>query len=351
MSMPLGEIASLVGGSLHGDAGVPIKGAAILRDATEGDITLADRNHVGMVTETRAAAVLVPPGLMPDGKPFVTVTDVHASFAKIVELFRPNSQHTRLGVSAQAQVGKTARIGANAVVHPGVFIGEEVVIGAGTVIYPGARLLDGCRVGDNVILFPNVVLYENTVVGSNVLIHAGAIIGAYGFGYQTANGRHERSAQLGYVEIQDDVEVGANTTIDRGTYGPTVIGMGTKIDNLVMIGHNCRIGRHNLICSQVGIAGSCTTDDYVVLAGQVGLRDHVHIGSGVILGAKAGVMHDITTPGKWLGGPAKPEREQLVEFAAVSKLPAMRKDFLALRKQVAELAAKLEMATESKSPQ
>jgi UDP-3-O-[3-hydroxymyristoyl] glucosamine N-acyltransferase len=340
MSTQLGEIAALVGGHLHGDAGLPITGAAILRDATDGDITLADRQHTSQLSGSRAAAVLVPPGFSPDCKPFVAVTDVHASFAKIVEYFRPQNSHPRSGVSSAAHVGKTAQFGQQVVVHPGAFVGEEVQIGSNTVIHPGVRILDGCRIGDNVVLHPNVVLYENTILGNNVMIHAGAVIGGFGFGYHTVNGRHERGAQLGFVEIGDDVEIGANTTIDRGTYGPTVIGSGTKIDNLVMIAHNCRIGRHNLICSQVGIAGSCTTGDYVVLAGQVGLRDHVQIGDRVMLGAQAGVMNNIES-GAWLGSPAKPEREQLVEFAAVSKLPAMRKDFIALRKQVGELAAKL----------
>jgi UDP-3-O-[3-hydroxymyristoyl] glucosamine N-acyltransferase len=191
-----------------------------------------------------------------------------------------------------------------------------------------------------VTLFPNVVLYEHTIVGNRVTIHAGAVIGAYGFGYQLSEGRHERSPQLGFVAIDDDVEIGANATIDRGTYGPTVIGEGTKIDNLVMIAHNCRIGRHNLICSQVGIAGSCTTGDYVVMAGQVGLRDHVEIGDRVALGAKAGVMHSIAE-GAWVGIPATPEREQMVKLAAVTRLPEMRKEFRALQRQVAELAARL----------
>lgn len=345
MSMPLGEIATLVGGSLHGDAGIPISGAAILRDAADGDITLADRNHAGKLADSRAAAVLVPPGLLPEGKPFVTVPDVHASFAKIVEQFRPSAQFLRSGISAAAQIGRTARIGQQVVVHAGAFIGEDVEIGDGTVIHPGVRISDGCRIGERSILFPNVVLYENTLIGKNVVIHAGAVLGAYGFGYQSTSGKHERGAQLGNVEIGDDVEIGANATIDRGTYGPTTIGHGTKIDNLVMIAHNCRIGCHNLICAQVGIAGSCTTGDYVVLAGQVGLRDHIHIASGVMLGAQAGVMNSIREPGAWFGSPAKPDREQLLEMAAVSKLPAMRKEFIALRKQVAELSARLDQAS------
>jgi UDP-3-O-[3-hydroxymyristoyl] glucosamine N-acyltransferase len=279
--------------------------------------------------------------LIPPDKPYVSVSNVHASFARIVEQFRPASNHRALGVSADAHVSGTARLGPRVAIHAGATIGEDVTVGAGTVIHSGVRVLDGCRIGENVVLFPNVVLYEQTVLGDRVIVHAGAVLGAYGFGYHLEEGRHVRGAQLGYVEVADDVEIGANTAIDRGTYGPTLIGAGTKIDNLVMIAHNCRIGRHNLICSQVGIAGSCTTGDYVVMAGQTGLRDHIQIGDGVILGAKSGVMHSILEPGAWLGIPATPEREQMVKLAATAKLPEMRKEFRALQRQVAELMGRL----------
>ena len=235
-------------------------------------------------------------------------------------------------------------LGPDVVVHPGATIGDDVTIGARTVIHSGVRLLNGCRIGSDVTIYPNAVLYEGTLVGNRVIVHAGAVIGAYGFGYETVEGLHKRSAQLGNVEIGDDVEIGANTTIDRGTYGPTRIGEGTKIDNLVMIAHNCAIGRHNLICSQVGIAGSCTTGDYVVMAGQVGLRDHLTIGNRAVLGAKAGVMNDIPDGAVFVGIPATPEREQRVKQAAWARLPEMRKEFLALQKQLANLVARVDEA-------
>jgi UDP-3-O-[3-hydroxymyristoyl] glucosamine N-acyltransferase len=341
MSMYLGEIASLVGGSLHGDAALTITGAAILRDAHEGDITLADRQYLNQLADSTASAVLVPPNMTPSGKPFVVVDDVHASFAKIIERFRPSTFNRTAGVSAAAYVSDSARLAVHVTVHPGATIGDDVEVGEGTVIHPGVRILDGSRIGRDVTLFPNVVIYDRCVIGNRVTIHGGAVIGAYGFGYQFRQGRHERSAQLGYVEIGDDVEIGANTTIDRGTYGATVIGEGTKIDNQVMVAHNCRLGRHNLICSLVGIAGSCTTGDYVVMAGQVGLRDHITIGDRVILGAKSGVMHSITEPGTWVGIPATPEREQMVKQASLSKLPDMRKEFKVLQRQVEELKTAL----------
>ncbi len=223
-------------------------------------------------------------------------------------------------------------------IHPGATIGDDVEIGAGTIVHSGVHVMAGCRVGEQVTIFPGAVLYENTRVGPRCILHAGVVLGAHGFGYKLVEGRHVLSSQLGYVELGPDVEVGAGSTIDRGTYGATVIGEGTKIDNLVMIAHNCRIGRHNLICSQVGVAGSTTTGDYVVMAGQVGVRDHVHIGTGAVLGAKAGVSGDVRDGVRMLGTPAVPEREQKLLFAAISKLPEMRKQLRELTRQVDALA-------------
>jgi UDP-3-O-[3-hydroxymyristoyl] glucosamine N-acyltransferase len=205
------------------------------------------------------------------------------------------------------------------------------------VVHSGAQIMAGSRLERDVTLFPNVVLYENSHIGARVIIHAGAVIGAYGFGYKVVDGRHQLAAQLGHVEIHDDVEVGANTTIDRGAYGPTIIGAGTKIDNLVMIAHNCRLGKHNLICSQVGIAGSTTTGDYVVMAGQVGVRDHVHIGEHAVLGAKSGVPNDVPAGAQVLGIPAIPLREQKLRFAILARLPELRQQLKDLDAAVREL--------------
>jgi UDP-3-O-[3-hydroxymyristoyl] glucosamine N-acyltransferase len=187
------------------------------------------------------------------------------------------------------------------------------------------------------VIFPNAVLYENTVVGQRCIIHAGAVLGAYGFGYRMAGGGYALSAQLGWVEIADDVEIGAGTTIDRGTYGPTVIGVGTKIDNLVMIAHNVRLGRHNMICSQVGVAGSTTTGDWVVMAGQVGVRDHVHIGDKAVLGARSGVSCDIEAGRTVLGEPAIDLRDRKLQLATITKLPEMRKELKSLAARLESL--------------
>ncbi len=229
-------------------------------------------------------------------------------------------------------------------------IGDEVTIAAGTTIHSGAQVMAGCRIGENVTIFPGAVLYEDTVVGNDCLIHAGAVIGAFGFGYRQQEGQHQLSAQLGNVVIGDRVEVGANSTIDRGTYGSTRIGDGTKIDNLVQIAHNCQIGKHNLLCAQVGIAGSTSTGDYVVMAGQVGVRDHVHIGTGARIGAMAGVSNDIAPGVVAFGAPATPERDQKVLLASLAKLPEMRKQFKQVRKTLRELQAEAEMRRDREQP-
>jgi UDP-3-O-[3-hydroxymyristoyl] glucosamine N-acyltransferase len=213
-------------------------------------------------------------------------------------------------------VGANAKIGKNCHIHHQVSIGPD------------------CTLGDDVILYPGVVLYEGTVLGNRVTIHANTVIGADGFGYRLKEGRHCKVPQLGHVEIGDDVEIGACTTIDRATFEATRIGAGTKIDNLVQIAHNCQIGQHNLLVSQVGIAGSSSTGDYVVMAGQVGVTDHAHIGTGAVIGAQAGVTKDIPPGQRYLGAPAKPEREVKRVAICLEKLPDIWRDIKRIKKQL-----------------
>lgn len=339
MGLPLSEIARLVDGNLTGNADLVIEGAATLPVARPGDITLADHPRLAaQVARCEASAVIVPASLQPTDRPFITVTDVHSAFAKIVAHFHPPRATRCDGISTAAFVSPSARIASHVEVHPHAFIGADVEIAEGSIIHSGVRILDGCKIGPQCMLFPNVVLYENTIVGQHTIIHANAVVGAYGFGYSTVDGRHKLSAQLGYVEIGDQVEIGAGTTIDRGTYGPTLIGSGTKIDNLVQIGHNCRIGRHNLICSQVGIAGSCSTGEYVVMAGQVGLADHLHIGDGALLGAKAGLMTDALPGKRYLGAPAVEERQFFRSISLIQQLPEIRRQLHEAQRAVIRLA-------------
>ena len=260
MVVTLGELSELVGGRLVGDGNLEITGAATIRDVRPGEITLADDAKLAnQLAACDAAAVIVSDQFTPERLPHIVAPNVHAAFAKVVQHFHPPRPQVRVGVSPAAHVSPTAQLGQDVDVYPGAVIGDDVVVGDGCTIHAGACLMAGCRLGAGVTVFPGVVLYENTEVGDRVILHANAVVGAYGFGYEMVDGQHRLSAQLGNVVIEDDVEVGAGTTIDRGTYGPTVIGRGTKIDNLVMIAHNCRIGRCNILCSQVGIAGSTTT--------------------------------------------------------------------------------------------
>lgn len=337
-TVTVGELAKLVEGRVVGGAEKVIRGAATLQEVEPGQITLVDKcEKLKRLAETSAAAVVVPEDIECDWESTIVVADVHSAFAKIVAHFQPPRLLQPVGINPRATVSPTAQIGPEVNIHPGATIGDDCEIGARTTILPGAHLLAGCKIGCDTIIGPGAILYENTVVGDRSIIQGGAVLGAFGFGYSQSQGRHILSSQLGHVRVGNDVEVGACTTIDRGTYGATTIGDGTKIDNQVQIAHNCRIGRHNLICSQVGIAGSTTTGDYVVMGGQAGIRDHVHIGTGAMLSAMAGITNDVPDGAVMMGIPATGEREQKLKQAALAKLPEMRKEFKELRARIAQL--------------
>lgn len=342
MTYSLSQLAELVGGTASGDPATTIHRATVIEDAAAGDITLIDKaDNLRRLAGTRASAVVLPLDAPPVEIPAIRVASVHAAFGKLVSLFRPVVETRRVGISPLAVVSPTARIAADVDIHPHAIIGEGVEIGPRSTIHPGVHVMAGCRIAADVTIFANAVLYEGTIIGERSVVHAAVVLGCYGFGYALVEGRHQRAAQLGYVEVRADVEIGAGTTIDRGSYGPTIIGEGSKLDDQVMIGHNCRIGKHNLICSQVGIAGSTSTGDYVTMAGQVGVRDHVHIGDRAILGAKAGISNDIPAKSFYLGCPATPEREQKLMMASYSKLPEMRRELRKLQRRVEELEKEL----------
>ncbi len=350
MPTTLAQLAELVEGRLvavaEGDKNLLITGAATLAVVCPGEITLADsEEYATRLVDSSAVAAIVSAEVPSPHKPTIVVEDVHAAFAQVVSHFRPQRSRQPVGISPAANVSPTAQMAEGVDIHPGAFIGDDVVVGPGSIIHSGARVMAGCQLGANVTLFPNAVLYEETLVGDRAIIHAGAILGAYGFGYKEQDGQHKLSAQLGYVQLGDDVEIGACVTVDRGTYGPTIIGTGTKVDNLVQIAHNCRIGQHNLICSQVGIAGSTSTDDYVVMAGQAGLRDHIHIGERSVICSKAGVTNNVEAGQVVLGQPATPIRRQKVQVAAISKLPEMRKEFRAMQRQIAAMQEQIDSCT------
>ncbi|MDR1958342.1 MAG: UDP-3-O-(3-hydroxymyristoyl)glucosamine N-acyltransferase [Planctomycetaceae bacterium] len=342
MKITLLELARLVDGTCLGNPDLIIHGAAPIHNAQSGEITFVDApERISHLLSCDASAVVTPRSLTPSGFEVIQVDDVPTAFAKIVNHFCPPRQFKQMGIHPNAVIDPTAKLGQDVSIGPGVYIGEEVVIGDRVILYSGVQILAGSQVAEDTTIFPNVVLYENSVVGPRCILHAGAVIGAYGFGYDSSSGTHVLSSQLGNVILEADVEVGACSTIDRGTYGPTRIGEGTKIDNLVMIAHNCRLGKNNLICANVGIAGSTTTGDYVVMAGRVGVRDHVHIGDRAVLGAMAGIMADVPEDARLVGIPATPEREQMRIQASLARLPEMRREMQALKSTVNQLILKV----------
>ena len=347
----LGELAQRIGGEVRGDPTLTISGVAALNKAGVQDVTFAgDEKHLRLLEGSAAGACLVARKAPVDNLPgikasLVLVDDPLDAFIAVAREFRPQIESKPVGISPQAHISSTAQIGEGTQVYPTAFIDDGVEIGRNCTLYPGVYVGCGCRIDDDCILYPHVVLYPDVRLGKRVIIHASAVLGADGFGYRFRNGRFEKIPQLGWVEVGDDCEIGACTTIDRGMIGGTSIGEGTKLDNLVMIGHNCELGKHNAFASQVGLAGSVTTGSYVRCAGQVGVADHVHLGQGCTLGAKAGIHKSIPDGDTQIGYPARPEQEQLRIVMASAKLPEMRKTLRELESRVVELDRLMEQLT------
>lgn len=327
VSVSVRQLAALVQGEVVGDGDVEIHAARPLGEAGPGDITFIENTkHLGQLAGCQATAAIVPYNTSAALGALVRVADPLAAFIAIVKHFQGRAEPTIHGIDPHASIHPTAQVGPQASIHPFAVVGERTVIGARCRLHSGVVVGNDCRLGDDVVLYPHVVLYDGTIVGDRTIVHANAVLGADGFGYRTQQGRHVKVPQLGHVEIGADVEIGACTTVDRGTFQATRVGEGTKIDNLVQVGHNCRIGRHNLLVSQMGIAGSSSTGDYVVVAGQVGIVDHVHIGDGSVIGAQAGVTKDVPSGQHMLGSPATPLREQRRILMSLEKLPEIRRD-------------------------
>ncbi|CAN5880987.1 UDP-3-O-(3-hydroxymyristoyl)glucosamine N-acyltransferase [soil metagenome] len=351
MAATVQELAALVRGRLRGDGSAPIRSARPVQEAGPGDITFVDDDRYGKVLRgSPASAALVGPhfevGDWTPEQPFalIEVEDPREAFLQVLSHLKGEPKPRWVGIDPRAYLSASAQIGAKVAIHPFAYVGDGAVLGDGCTLYPGAVVGQDCRLGEGVVLHPNVVLYQGVTLGDRVEIHSGSVIGGDGFGYRLVEGKHVKIPQTGGVEIGDDVEIGSNCTIDRGTFEPTRIGAGSKIDNLVMVGHNNQIGRHNILCGQVGIAGSCTTGDYVVMGGQVGIKDHTAIGDKVMIGAQAGVHRNIPGGQQVLGSPAIPIREQRHIFATIARLPEMQKKLRELASQVALLTAALPTA-------
>ncbi len=338
------QLAALVRGRLLRDGSVPIRSARPVGEAGPGDITFIESERfVKLLRTSPASAALVGPHFdmartdVGEGLAVIEVDDPMTAFLAVRTHLTGKEKPRWTGVAPQACVAATARIGNGVAVYPFVYVGDGATIGDGTTLYPGVVIGENCTLGRDCVIHPNAVLYDNVTLGDRVEIHAGTVLGGDGFGYRHSDGRHVKIPHTGRLEIENDVEVGSNCTIDRATFETTRIGEGTKIDNLVMIGHNNQIGRHNLLCGQVGIAGSCKIGDHVVMAGQAGIKDNTQIGSGVIVGAQAGVHRNIPDGQNVLGSPAIPVREQRRLFQMIARLPEMHRQLRDLAAQVARL--------------
>jgi UDP-3-O-[3-hydroxymyristoyl] glucosamine N-acyltransferase len=335
VSVTVQQLAALVQGQVVGDANTPITNARSLDEAEPGDITFVqDEKHARALHACRASAVVAPASIAANGQVLIRVADPLGAFVVIVQHLHGRPEPLPHGIDPLASVHPSARVGTEASVFPFAVIGAGTTLGARCRIHSGAVIGTSCRLGDDVVVYPNAVLYDNTVLGNRVTVHGNAVLGADGFGYRFVGGHHEKIPQLGHVEIGDDVEIGACTTIDRGTFQATRIGQGTKIDNLVQIGHNCRIGCHNLLVSQMGMAGSSSTGNFVVIAGQVGIVGHIHIADGAKVGGQAGVTKDVPPGQHMLGSPATPERDQKRILMSLEKLPEIRRDLRKIKQHL-----------------
>lgn len=292
--MKLKELASLLNCPYEGDGEVEIKRVASLEEAKEGDLTfLSHPRYKPWLEKTKAEAIILRPDVQAPGKNIIRSSNPQLTFIQAIDLLYP-PEKPKPGISSAAWIAPTAQIGPEVSIGPGCVISDHVKIGARTVIHPLVAIYAEVEIGEDCLIYSHVAIREKTIIGNRVIIHNGAVIGSDGFGYvQLENGLHRKIPQLGRVIIEDDVEIGANTTIDRATLGETRIGRGTKIDNLVQIAHNVQIGANSILAGQVGIAGSSRIGQRVIMGGQVGIADHVDIGDGVLIAAKSGVMKDL----------------------------------------------------------
>jgi len=334
MEATLEEIASWVQGKVQEPGAGLFSGARTLDRAGPSDISFIENaKALRHAEKSLAGALIVPEGTQVPGRPTIHVRDSLASFTEVVKRFRGLQEKRTPGIHPSAVIHPSARLGQHCEIHPFAVVGENAVLGDDCVLHPHAVVGAHCHLGQGVVLHPGVILYPRTQLGNRVTIHAHSVIGADGFGYRQEKGVHQKVQQLGVVVIEDDVEIGACTTIDRATFEETRIGKGSKIDNLVQIGHNCVLGPGNLIVSQAGIAGSTTTGSHVVIAGQAGLADHLHIGNQVVIGARSGVMRDVPDGEHILGAPARPEQEFKRMIICLERLPDLIKQVRALAKQ------------------
>ncbi|HBR14886.1 MAG TPA: UDP-3-O-(3-hydroxymyristoyl)glucosamine N-acyltransferase [Candidatus Omnitrophica bacterium] len=339
MHKTLAEIASLVDGEFVGDGNLILRGLSGVKEAKEGDLTfVVNSKFLSLCKITKASAIIIPRDMEITGKPFIRTDNPSIAFSKIVGIvseceipFHPQ------GIHKTAVIGQDVILGENVAVGPFTVIEQGVRIGDNTIIYSGCYVGPKTIIGQNCLIYPQVTIRDRTSIGSRVIIHSGTVIGADGFGYEQVNGVHQKIPQIGTVQIEDDVEIGVNVAIDRARFDKTIIGKGTKIDNLVQIGHNVVIGENCIITAQVGISGSTTVGNGAILAGQVGVVGHIKIGEGAVVASRAVVMKSVPPQCMVSGFPARPHAQAKRVNACLQRLPYYVRTIHELMKRIEEL--------------
>lgn len=342
MRQTLAEIAQFVGGKLVGDAKHIITGVSGIKEAAEGDLTfLANPKYLTLASSTKASAIIVGKDVLIEGKSVIQTDNPSMAFAKIVGQIKENLTpkikgiHPSAVIASDVVLGKDVGIGPHVVLESGVEVGDNTIICAGVFVGQKSKVGAGC------LFYPNVTIREDVVIGNRVIIHSSTVVGSDGFGYLQVGERHEKIPQMGAVVIEDDVELGACVTVDRARFDKTLIGRGTKVDNLVQIAHNVRLGQNCLVIALAGIAGSSTIGNSAIIAGQVGVAGHTNVGEGAIVAAQSGITKDVPPGAKMFGTPAEEYSVATRQLAHIKRLPRYADEMKILKDKVAELEARL----------
>jgi UDP-3-O-[3-hydroxymyristoyl] glucosamine N-acyltransferase len=339
----LGELAEYVGGRVCGDSKVVISSASTLGRAEQGDISfLANTKYERQLRTTKASAVIVGRETPSTTVPLLIAEDPYYAFMQIMVLLHGHRKHKKVGISPRASISDSAKIGVDCHIHDFATVSDEARIGDGCIIYPGAHIGQGVQVGNDCIFYPNVTIYDGCQIGNRVIINANSAIGEDGFGYASHKGVHHKIPQTGIVVIEDDVEIGTCCAIERGTLGDTVIGQGSKLGDLVAIGHGTKVGAHCLLVAQVGVAGSTTLGHHCVIGGQVGIVGHINLGNNVTVAAQAGVINNIPDGMVVLGAPAIEASQGKRAYSMIQYLPEMRQSIRTLQNQIEQIVSSME---------
>jgi UDP-3-O-[3-hydroxymyristoyl] glucosamine N-acyltransferase len=343
----LGELAEYVGGRVCGDPNVAISSASTLGRAEDGEISfLANSKYEKQLRTTKASAVIVGKETANTTVPLLVADDPYYAFMQIMVLLHGHRKHKKVGISPRSLISDSAKIGADCHVHDFVSVADEARVGDGCIIYPGVHIGKGAQIGNDCIIYPNVVIYDGCRIGNRVIINANSAIGEDGFGYASHKGVHHKIPQIGIVIIEDDVEIGACCGVERGTLGDTIIGQGSKLGDLVAIGHGAKVGAHCLLVAQVGIAGSTTLGHHCMVGGQVGIVGHVNIGNNVTIGAQAGVINSVPDGKVVLGAPAIEANQGKRAYSMIQYLPEMRQSIRDLQSRIERISSYVESDSE-----